>query len=185
MIGCLLLSFYILTCGHIYQCLTNFCILIWIHVIWYFVWGGIFPHTGLATVQIGHIDFTALTNRKLLSLKISSVWAVLHTSLHYWQYMYLYIYIYIYIYTCQHLKWIKTFHQSFPKTKKHSCMRTTLIRFFLSTCMCVFIYTIIFLYKIYTHILCKHNFFMKNPCTQYLECGEHDAMLSMLYTWIH
>ncbi len=34
------------------------------------------------------------------------------------------------MYSSQHLKWIKTFHQSCPKTKMRSCVRTTLINFF-------------------------------------------------------
>uniref|UniRef100_A0A672KS53 RAB GTPase activating protein 1 n=1 Tax=Sinocyclocheilus grahami TaxID=75366 RepID=A0A672KS53_SINGR len=33
-------------------------------------------------------------------------------------------------YTSQCLKWIKTFHQSCPKTKMRSCLRTTLMNFF-------------------------------------------------------
>ncbi len=32
-----------------------------------------------------------------------------------------------YLYTSQHLKWIKTFHQSCPKTKMRSCLKTTLM----------------------------------------------------------
>ncbi len=48
------------------------------------------------------------------------------------------------IYTSQHLKWIKTFHQSCPKTKMRSRLRTTLINFFdpLQMLTTVYIYTV-------------------------------------------
>ncbi len=34
------------------------------------------------------------------------------------------------IYSSQHLKWTQTFHQSCPKIKMHSCLRTTSMNFF-------------------------------------------------------
>lgn len=38
-----------------------------------------------ATCSNWSCEFATLTNRKLLGLKVTSVWIVLHTSLHYWQ----------------------------------------------------------------------------------------------------
>ncbi len=38
------------------------------------------------------------------------------------------LFVFVYIYSSQHLKWIKTFHQSCPKMR--SCLRATLVNIF-------------------------------------------------------
>ncbi len=61
----------------------------------------------------------------------------------------------------QVLKWIKTFHQSCPKTKMRSCLRTTLMNFFDPLEMLTTIYSSqkIKMY-INIHIYARVNFFI-------------------------